>query len=266
MNVLNIYSLTKSFGDKKVIGNITLSIEQGEIFALIGPNGAGKTTMINCTADLLDYNEGKITIFNKCLKKEPTYIKKRMGVLFENNSALFVHLKGEEHLQFVGEIYGLGKEEIKIRVEELLDFFELNDHRYKLIEEYSKGMKKKIAFASILLHNPEFVILDEPFDSLDALTVIKVKKLIKSLKEKGKTVLITSHILSYIDDIADEVAIMNKGEIVYQAETKDIRNKIKNEVTKETYQSLEEIFLYLTTEKKIKKKLSPGFRPGFIFL
>lgn len=136
-----------------------------------------------------------------------------------------------------------------------MKYFELEEHRNKLIEEYSKGMKKKLAIASILLHNPELIILDEPFDGLDALTVSKVKKIIKLLREKGKTILITSHILSYIEDITDEVAIINKGKIIFQSETKDIRNKIKNELTKETYQSLEDVFLNLTTEKETAEKV-----------
>ena len=254
MNILSIKNLTKSFGDKQVLNNLSLSIEQRKIFGLLGPNGAGKTTTINCIADLLDYDKGEITIFDKDLKKDSTYIKKKNGILFENNDDLFVHLKGEEYLQFIGEIYGFKKAEIKKRMDELFDYFELNDSRYKMIEGYSKGMKKKIAFASILLHNPDFIILDEPFDGLDTMTVIKVKKLIRQLKGKGKTILITSHILSYIEDIADEVAIINKGKKVFQAPTKDIRTKVKNELTQETYHSLEEIFLDLTTEKEDQDK------------
>ena len=256
MNILSIQNLTKHFGEKKVIDDLTLSIEQGKIFGLIGPNGAGKTTTIHCIADLLDYDEGDIKIFNKSLKNNPTYIKRHIGVLFEYNEELFVRLTGEEHLQFVGEIYGLKKAEIKKRIEELFEFFEIYDDGYKLIDTYSKGMRKKISFASILLHNPEFIILDEPFDGVDALTVIKVKKLLRQLKENGKTILITSHILSYIEDLADEVAILNKGKIVYQAATKEIRNKVKNELTKETYQSLEEIFIDLTIGSDEEKTLS----------
>ena len=254
MNILSIKNLTKYFGDRKVIDNLTLSIEQGEIFGLIGTNGAGKTTTINCMADLIDYDKGNIKIFNRFLKNDAIYIKQNIGILFENNDDLFVHLKGEEHLQFVGEIYGLKKVEIERRIDELFNFFEINDDRYKLIETYSKGMRKKISLASILLHNPEFIILDEPFNGLDTLTVIKVKKLLKQLKAKGKTTLITSHILSYIEDLADEVAIINKGKIIYQAATKDIRGKVKNELTKETYQSLEEIFIDLTAEKEDQNK------------
>jgi len=148
----------------------------------------------------------------------------------------------------------LSKPEIKTRIKELLEYFDLEIFRWKSIAEYSKGMRKKLALASILLYNPDFIILDEPFDGLDAITVVKIKSLIKILKKSGKTFLITSHILSYIEDISDEVAIINKGRIVYHSEAKEIRHKIKNEITKETYQSLEEIFIDLTTGKEDKEK------------
>jgi ABC-2 type transport system ATP-binding protein len=256
MNILSIKNLTKSFGDKKIINNLSFAIEQGKILGLVGPNGVGKTTIINCIVDLLDFEEGEIKIFMSDIKGDAISIKKRMGILFENNDDLFLKLKGEEHLQFVGEIYGLKSAAIEKRINELFNFFELNDDRNKIMEEYSKGMRKKIAFASVLLHDPEFIILDEPFDGLDTLTIIKIKKLLKQLKEKGKTILITSQILSYIEDLADEVAIINKGKIVFQSKTKLIRSKIKNEITQETYNSLEEIFIDLTTEKEEEKTLS----------
>lgn len=252
--ILKISSIIKKFGNIIALNNLSISINKGTIWGLIGPNGAGKTTTINCIADLLNVDSGKIEVFGQDLKNNGINIKRRTGILFENVESLFIYLTGEEHLNFVGDVYGLKKEEKKRRIEELFEFFELNDHRCKLIDEYSKGLKKKIAFASILLYDPEFIVLDEPFDGLDALTVIKIKKLIKSLKEKGKTILITSHILSYIEDITDEVAIINKGEIVFQSATKDIRNKIKNEITNETYQSLEEIFIDLTFEKDKEQK------------
>lgn len=114
-------------------------------------------------------------------------------------------------------------------------------------------MKKKIALASLLIYNPDLYILDEPFDGLDIVTIIKVKKLIKLLKEKGKSILLTSHILSYIEDISDEVTIINHGKIIYQSKTKEIRKKIKYEITKETYNSLEEIFIDMTKEQEKNK-------------
>jgi len=256
MNILEIVSLTKKYGNITALDNFDFQICDGIISGLIGPNGAGKSTTINCIADLLEYDSGILKIFGKELKNDPIGIKKKLGILFENTDDLFLYLKGEEHLHFVGEIYGLESNIISARIDELFNFFEIESHRRMLIESYSKGMKKKIALASIILHDPEFIILDEPFEGLDVLTIIKVKRLLQQLKAKGKTILITSHILSYIEDLTDKVAIINKGKIVFQSETKDIRNKIKNEVTKVTYQSLEDIFIDFTTEEEQKTELS----------
>lgn len=254
MNAIKITSLNKSFGHQVVLDNLNLKIEKGKVFGLIGPNGAGKTTTINCIADLLNFDSGKIEVFGQDLILNGVEVKKRFGILFENTESLFEYLKGEEQLQFVGQIYGLSRTEIETRMIELLEYFDLEIFRWKSISEYSKGMRKKLALASILLYNPDLIILDEPFDGLDTLTIIKLKKLLKHLKGKGKTVLITSHILSYIEDVTDEVAILNKGRIVYQSETKDIRSKVKNELTQETYQSLEEIFIDLTERKEENEK------------
>ncbi len=256
MSILEIKNLSKSFDKEKVINHLNLSIEPGIIFGLVGPNGAGKSTTIDCIMDILNFEEGQITVFERDSRKGALYIKKKSALFLENNDDLFIHLTGTEHLQFVGELYGLDRVEIKKRIEILVEYFDLLDMQHKLIRTYSKGTKKKLSLASILIHNPDFIILDEPFDGLDSITVIKLKKLIKILKEKGKTLLVTSHILSYIEDIADEVAIINKGEIIFQSETKNIRNKIKNKMTQQTYASLEDIFVdLLKNDEKAEQEL-----------
>ncbi len=259
MNVLSVNSVEKSFGNFNVLKKLSFSLEKGKVFGLIGPNGAGKTTTINCILNILECEKGSITIFGKTFdgNKNDIVIKKRIGVLFENNENVMPLLKTEEYLRFIGEIYGLANKEAENRINELFVFFGLEDFRHKLIEELSHGTKKKVALASILLYNPDLIIFDEPFESLDTLTQIKVKKIIRRLKQKGKTFLITSHILSYIEDVSDEVVVINKGEIVFRSATKDIRGKIKNELTNETYKSLEEIFIDLTSgEKNEKESLS----------
>ncbi|GBD91840.1 daunorubicin/doxorubicin resistance ATP-binding protein DrrA [bacterium BMS3Abin04] len=255
MTALSIKLLSKSFGSQVVLDNLDLEINQGQIFGLIGPNGAGKTTTINCIADLLNFNSGKIEIFGQDLVSNRIEVKKNVGILFENTESLFEYLKGEEQLQFVGEIYGLDKTTIETRIYELFEYFNLEIFRWKSVSEYSKGMRKKLALASILLYNPDLIIMDEPFDGLDTLTVKKVKELIKTLKKNGKTILITSHILSYIEDITDEVAIIDNGKIVFQSPTKEIRTKFKNSTTNENYESLEEVFLDLTTEGGIQENV-----------
>ncbi len=245
-NALEIDSLTRSFGNIKALDALSVSVREGCLFGLIGPNGAGKTTTINCIADLLVPDSGSIRVFGRELKRDGISIKKDMGILFENTADLFMYLSGDEQLRFVGEVYGLDRWTIEERMGKLFEYFELESHRWMLIEEYSKGMRKKLALASILIHNPKMIILDEVFDGLDTLTIVKVKKLLRKLKESGKTILITSHILSFIEDLSDEVAIINKGKVVFQSQTAYLRNRIKNEITNETYGSLEEIFLDIT--------------------
>lgn len=246
INTLEIDSIEIAYGDLKALDGLSIQVPQGSIFGLIGPNGAGKTTTINCITDLLELDSGTIKIFGKDLSQDGLEIKKKIGVLYENTEDLFQYLTGEEYLQFTGEVYGLDKNTIIERSDILLNYLELDSYRFMLIDEYSKGMRKKIALASILLHDPDFIVMDEPFDGLDTLSVVKLKKLLKKLKEKNKTVLITSHILSYIEDLTDQVAIINKGKVIFTSQTKDIRTKIKNELTNESYQSLEEIFIELT--------------------
>ena len=247
--------LRKTFGPVTALDGLKFVARDGEVTGLIGPNGAGKTTTINCIADLLNFNSGKIEIFGQDLVSNRIEVKKNVGILFENTESLFEYLKGEEQLQFVGEIYGLDKTTIETRIYELFEYFNLEIFRWKSVSEYSKGMRKKLALASILLYNPDLIIMDEPFDGLDTLTVKKVKELIKTLKKNGKTILITSHILSYIEDITDEVAIIDNGKIVFQSPTKEIRTKFKNSTTNENYESLEEVFLDLTTEGGIQENV-----------
>ena len=241
MNVLKISSAVKYFEDNKALDGLDLSLESGTILGLVGPNGAGKTTTINVISSILKLDEGTVTIFDEDSIHSNIETKKRIGILYDNYYA--------ESKSF-GEIYGLDREIIEDRTDRLFRFFDLDNFRNKLLDEYSKGMKKKIALASLLIYNPEFLILDEPFEGLDALTLVKVRKLFAILKKKNRTILLSSHILAYLEDLADEIAIINKGKIVYRANIKDIRNKIKDKVTHETYNSLEEIFIDMTGNQK----------------
>lgn len=248
MNILEINSLCKKFGNIPALNNLDFFIEKGSVAGLVGPNGAGKSTTINCIADIVTPDSGKISIFGMGFNGKKIDIKKRIGIAFENSDELFIYLTGEEYLKFVGKIYGIDRQVLKDRINDLLTFFDLKEYQSILINDYSKGMKKKMALASLFLHDPEFLVLDEPFDGLDMHTILKLTKLLKRAKEHGRTVLITTHILSYIEKIADDVSIINNGSIIFRSKISEIKNKIKNNLTKETYQSLEEIFVSLTED------------------
>lgn len=254
--IIEISNIEKMFKSNKALNKVSLSVCANTIFGLVGPNGAGKSTLVNILTGILKKNSGKMVILGYDIDKEPIEIKRRLGV-FPEELAVFDGLTGEEYLSFVSKVYSISKNEQKDRIPQLLRYFDLYSVKDRLIETYSHGMKKKIAFAAAVIHRPQVLILDEPFENIDPISRRKMKNLLESIKEKGGTVFITSHALAEVEDFCDEVAILCKGEIVFRSATKDIRGKLKNEILNESYKSLEEIFLDLTDEKQDDLKSLP---------
>lgn len=251
-------NLTKQFRNILAVDSLSLTIESRTFFGFVGPNGAGKSTTVGLLTGMLRPTSGSIQILRFDLSTDPIEVKKRIGVMPEH-LALFDQLTGEEHLTFVGKIYGLHKTDIEERREELLSIFDLESAAHRLIHEYSAGMKKKLAFAAAILHDPKILFLDEPFENVDPISRKKMKEILTAMRNKGVTVFLTSHALETVESLCDEVAIINKGKLVFQAKTEDIRRKIKDEVSQVTYQSLEEIFIDIVSgngEEKLPKKLS----------
>ncbi len=251
--MIKINGLSKKYNGLLAIDNLTLTVPERSIFGYVGPNGAGKSTTINILTGMILPTEGEVKLLGYDLRKDSIEIKKRIGVILEVLN-LFEGLTGEEHLRFVGKVYKIDKNILEKRIKETLDFFDLTSAKDRLIETYSQGMKKKLAFASAIIHKPKILLMDEPFENVDPISRKKIKDILNKFRNNGSTILITSHSLVEVEDFCDEVAIINKGEIVFQSATKDIRHKIKNEITQETYQSLEEIFIDLTTKKEDKEK------------
>lgn len=247
----------KSYNNTYALNDVSLKICKGSCFGLVGPNGAGKTTLVDSISGILEVDSGKIVVLNEEMNIDNINIKKKIGVLPEG-LGLLDYLKCSEYLNFVAQIYNVDRFQIENRINSLLTVLGIFQEKEKLLYEYSAGMRKKVAFIAAIIHLPEVIILDEPFESVDPLSVAIMRKIIIRLINRNTTILITSHNLYLLEKLCNEVAIINKGKIIYHSDTKDIRNKIKNEVTKETYQSLEEIFLDLTTdkEKDIETELS----------
>ena len=181
-------------------------------------------------------------------------IKKKIGVMTQE-LALLDYFNSIEYLSYIANLYSVNKRLMDDHIISLLKVLGLYNERRKMLVELSTGMRKKVAFIVAMLHLPEVLILDEPFENVDPTSRKKMKEILQRMRKNGTTVFITSHLLQEVEDFCDEVAIINKGKIVYQSATKDIRNKIKNEITKETYQSLEEIFIDLTTDNKEENKI-----------
>jgi ABC-2 type transport system ATP-binding protein len=251
--MIEIADLTKKYNDLLALDKLSLSVSENSICGIVGPNGAGKSTTLNILTGLILPTEGNVKILGFDLKNDTNKIKKQIGVIPEV-LALFDGLTAEEHLTFVGKVYELDKDILKERIKEMLDFFELASAKDRLIDTYSMGMRKKLAFAAAIIHSPKVLFLDEPFENVDPLMRKKMKDILIKMKNNGCTILITSHALIEVEDFCDEVAIINKGKLVYRSRTEEIRKKIKNEVNKETYQSLEEIFVDLVEEPEEKTK------------
>lgn len=210
--VVQTKNLTKKFGKEKAVAGLDMKIPKGEIYGFLGPNGAGKTTTIRMLLGLMKPTSGTIHIFQNDLKKERINILESVGSLVENPS-YYPHLTAYENLEAWRKILGVPKK----RIHEVLKIVRLSDVANKKVKGYSLGMKQRLGIAASLLNNPELLILDEPTNGLDPSGIIEIRNLIKQLAhESGMTILISSHLLSEIDQLATTVGIVRRGEMIFQ--------------------------------------------------
>lgn len=220
--MLKVKNLKKTFKKKEsvveALKGVSLSIERGEIVGLVGPNGAGKTTLIKCILGITHFDEGEITING--LPHSNSEVKKNEGYVPEE-ARLYTNLTGRENLLLFAELVGMNKAQAKKKIEELLEFVDLKDAGDGLVRTYSKGMTQRLSVAQALLNDPEFVILDEPMSGLDPLGRIMMIDLIKKLKDEGKTVLMSTHIIPDVEAVCGSFVLINKGEIVERGKIAD---------------------------------------------
>jgi len=220
---LFIENISKSFGAVQALKDISFTLKKGEVVGLLGPNGAGKSTLMKILTGFYREWDGKGTFFDKDLKKERLEIQKEIGYLTENNP-LYPEMYVKEYLLYVSRLYRLQNPP----VEELLKQTGLLEYQNKKIEILSKGYKQRVGLAAALIHNPKFIILDEPTTGLDPNQLVEIRKLIRELG-KDKTVLLSTHILQEIDALCDRVLIINKGRIVLD-ENLEILRKDQNQI------------------------------------
>ena len=234
----------RRFGDFVAVDNLNLTIERGSFFGFLGPNGAGKSTTIKMLTGLLPPTSGQIEVLGRDVVKESLEVKKRIGVVPEDLN-LFERLTGAEMLAFTGRMYGLEKNEIAERAPELLDLMELRDEPKKLIVEYSHGMKKKLSLACALIHRPEILFLDEPFEGVDAIASRTLKDLLSRLTKRGLTVFLTSHVLEIVERLCTDIAIISKGALLASGSMDELRKGIQVEGGDQRQVSLEEYFIHV---------------------
>jgi ABC-2 type transport system ATP-binding protein len=246
-----VRELTKVFRDKPAVDHVSFRVARGRFFGFLGPNGAGKSTTIKMLTGLLRPTAGEAAIEGLDLRTRLLDIKRVIGVLPEE-LPLYERLSGEEYLHFAGRMYGLSREETKRRTTELLEFLSLSDDRSKLIVDYSHGMKKKVALAAALIHNPRVLFLDEPLNGIDPVSGRVVTDLLRRLAQKGATLFFTSHVLDVVERLCDEVAVIDRGRIVAQGTLDEIR--AQREVGRDA--TLEDVFLKLVAADVTREDLS----------
>jgi len=200
-------------GKGKVLQDLDIELEHGALYALLGPNGAGKSTLIGILTGIYQPDNGEVSVLGYNPVKSPLEVKRRIGIVPEE-LALFERLTGLQQLMFSGRMYGLSAKETKLRAEELLSLTELNDAGSQLIATYSKGMRRRLAIATALIHRPSIVFLDEPFDGIDIIAAQVVRALLEELRRKGVTILLTTHILEIADRLATHAGILYQGKIL----------------------------------------------------
>jgi ABC-2 type transport system ATP-binding protein len=216
-----VRGLKKFYGSKAAVNGVDLEVPRGSFFGFLGPNGAGKSTTIRILTGLIPADSGYIEILGMPLAEEELEIKRRIG-LVPDESLLFDRLTGAEFLEFVGRMYGLDRRIAIERARDLLDLLELADDR-KLIGEYSKGMRKRVAMAASLIHHPELFLMDEPFEGVDAVGARLMKDILLDQVRRGATVFLTSHVLEVVERLCDRIAIINHGTIVTSGTLSELR-------------------------------------------
>lgn len=232
-------NLTKSFNRVKVVDSLNIEVYKGEIFAFLGPNGAGKTTTIKLMCGLLRPSYGSVLLNNIDINLNPIEVKRSIGLVTEQ-PFIYEYLTGFEFVRFVADLYGVPVFEQKRKIPELFEMFELTPFMHNLVQSYSHGMRQKLIFVSVLLHNPRIIFLDEPLVGLDPKSAKLLKDVFLKLSNRGVTIFMCTHVLEIAEKLANRIGIINKGRLVVIDTVEGLKNQIK------ISGGLEDIFLTLT--------------------
>lgn len=232
--MLKIENLTKKYGDKKAVDNLTLNISPGEIYGFIGHNGAGKTTTLKACCGILQFDEGEIYIDGDSIKKKPLECKKKIAFI-PDNPDLYEFMSGIKYLNFIADIFMIPQKEREERIKKYADMFELTGDLAQPVSAYSHGMKQKLALISALIHDPKLIIMDEPFVGLDPKATYLLKELMHEHCNKGGAIFFSTHVLDVAEKLCDKVAIIKNGKLIKSGKMEDVRGD----------DSLEEVFLEL---------------------
>ena len=235
--MLNIEHLTKAYGEKKAVDNLSLHIAPGEIYGFIGHNGAGKTTTLKSVVGILQFDAGEITIDGISIKENPLECKRRFAYI-PDNPDLYDYMTGIKYLNFIADIFGVGANERQARIRKYADAFELTDDLAQPIAAYSHGMKQKLAIISAWLHQPKLILMDEPFVGLDPKASHLLKEMMREVCDEGGAIFFSTHVLEVAEKLCDKVAIIKSGRLIRSGTMEEVKGD----------ESLEDVFLELEGE------------------
>jgi ABC-2 type transport system ATP-binding protein len=219
MDTIQVSHIAKAFGDTHAVVDVSFDVERGEIFGLLGPNGAGKTTTIRLILDIFKPDHGSVAVFGGPMTEEK---KERIGYMPEERG-LYQDAPLERCLIYLGTLKGLSKAQARQRLDGLLARFELAAHKGKKVKELSKGMQQKAQIINTILHQPELIIIDEPFSALDPLNTQLVKDLMQELRDQGTTIVMSTHQMHQVEELCDRILLIDDGRNVLYGELDRIR-------------------------------------------
>ena len=235
--MLKINHLTKTYGEKKAVDDLSLHIKPGEIYGFIGHNGAGKTTTLKSVVGILQFDEGEILIDGKSVQADPLACKREIAYI-PDNPDLYDYMTGIKYLNFIADIFGVSAEDRKVRIHKYADLFELTSDLAQPIAAYSHGMKQKLAIIAAWLHQPKLIIMDEPFVGLDPKASHLLKGMMRDVCDAGGAIFFSTHVLEVAEKLCDKVAIIKGGKLIRSGTMDEVKGD----------DTLEEVFLELEGE------------------
>ena len=232
--MLKIEHLTKTYGEKKAVDDLSLHIQPGEIYGFIGHNGAGKTTTLKCVAGILNFDNGSISINGADIQKDPLGAKKIMAYI-PDNPDLYDYMTAIQYLNFIADIFGVSQQDREARIKKYGDMFELTEKLAQPVSAYSHGMKQKLAVMGALVHDPKLILMDEPFVGLDPTASFLLKQTMREICNNGGAIFFSTHVLDVAEKLCDKVAIIKAGKLIRSGTMDEVKGD----------ESLEEVFLEL---------------------
>ena len=235
--MLRIENLTKTYGEKRAVDNLSLHIAPGEIYGCIGHNGAGKTTTLKAVVGILQFDKGEVFIKGESIRKNPLACKQKIAYI-PDNPDLYEFMTGIKFLNFIADIFGVPEEKRQERIRKYADLFEMTENLAQPIASYSHGMKQKLAIISAWIHEPKLIIMDEPFVGLDPKAAHILKQMMREICDEGGAIFFSTHVLEVAEKLCDKVAIIRNGQLIQSGTMQEVKGD----------DSLEEVFLELEGE------------------